>query len=420
VGFGFSLVLYWTEDRFEQLPVPGWALPAMRGLLVGLLGIWLPQLFGSGYLTTEHAPHGELTLGGALILSLLKIVATSATLGSGGSGGVFAPLLFMGAAFGCAFGRAFSSLTGLTATPGPYAVVGMAAMFAAAAHAPLTAMLVVFEMTRDYGLILPLMLATVIATLISQHLGQDSIYTLKLKRHGLHLPAPAGDLLQQVTVGEVMSFDCEAVPAEWPVEKLEEMILRAHHHSFPLGDAARNLVGVLTISNLEGTLAHSNGAIATLKVGDIATSTLIVAFPDEPVPEALWRMSARDLGRLAVVSRQDQRKLLGLLRRQDIIATYREAAVRRAHSRAFLRSQGFPGQDQARFVEWRVRPGSRADGATLAELHLLENCLLIAVYRGTKMLVPRGSLRLQAADWAVAVDNGGSTKRLQRVLGDNR
>ena len=416
LGFGFSRVLYWAEDRFESLNLPGWALPAIGGLAVGMLGIWWPELFGSGYPAIERALHGELLLSSAIALALLKVVATSATLGSGGSGGVFAPSLFMGATFGCAFGLVLSAFNP-TIVAGPYAVVAMAATFAAAAHAPLTAMIMVFEMTRDYGLILPLMLATVLATLISQHLGKESIYTLKLKRRGVQLLSTgAEDVLLNVTVGEVMSVDCECIPADWSLSRLEEEFLRTHHHGFPVVDSEGRLVGVVAISDLERKAAESNGASPDLKVRDIATPNPHVAFPDEPVSQALWRMSARDLGRLPVVARHDRGRLLGLLRRQDVMRAYNEATVRRARSRALLRTSGIQPEGQAHFIEGRVRPGSGADGANLAELQLPQEIVVVAVYRGPETLIPRGSLRLQAGDWIVALNKGQAADHLRRLL----
>ncbi|MFN2166373.1 MAG: chloride channel protein, partial [Anaerolineae bacterium] len=185
----FVRVLYWFEDRFDDWRFPDYLKPAIGGLLTGIVGLWFPQVLGAGLeFIGESISGGEVAVGLLLALAAMKILATSFTLGSGNSGGVFAPALFIGAMLGGAFGQgAHSLLPGLTAEPGAYALVGMAALFAAAAHAPITAILIVFEMSGDYRLILPLMFATVISTLLSEYLHPDSIYTLKLTRRGIRL-----------------------------------------------------------------------------------------------------------------------------------------------------------------------------------------------------------------------------------------
>jgi CIC family chloride channel protein len=190
----FVMFLYAFEGAWERLAMPDLAKPVLGGLLLGLLG-WVsfqadavPRIFGVGYPSVEAALVGELALPVLLALGLLKLVATSLTLGSGGSGGVFAPSLFMGAMLGGAFGMLVDAVApAWTGPPGAYALVGMAAVFGGAAHAPVTAILILFEMTGDYAIILPLMLATVVSTLVTCALSPESIYSLKLVRRGVDL-----------------------------------------------------------------------------------------------------------------------------------------------------------------------------------------------------------------------------------------
>ncbi|HIC88521.1 MAG TPA: chloride channel protein, partial [Anaerolineae bacterium] len=171
----FVIVLYWFEDVFDDWEFPDWLKPAVGGLLLGALALWMPDVLGAGFPPIEKALDGQLLI--PLLLSLLvaKLFGTSLTLGSGNSGGVFAPALFMGAMLGGAFGTLIHGWQpAITAPPGAYALVGMASVFAGAAHAPITAVLIVFEMSGDYRLILPLMTATVISTLLSEQLKRDS------------------------------------------------------------------------------------------------------------------------------------------------------------------------------------------------------------------------------------------------------
>ena len=201
-GVIFVRSLYWTEDLFDAWKgVREWVKPGIGGVLLGVLALayplamdtlrWgvTPQVYNVGYEIIESALSSHLALGVAAALLVLKLIATILTLGSGGSGGVFAPSLFMGAMLGAAFQLALIRIfPALLAPAGAYALVGMAAVFAAGAHAPITAVLILFELTGDYRIILPLMLTVVVATTLAQRmLGGESIYTLKLTRRGVRL-----------------------------------------------------------------------------------------------------------------------------------------------------------------------------------------------------------------------------------------
>lgn len=193
VGIAFIRVLYGMEDAADRVwRGPPWLRPACGGVLLGLVLLVLPEMYGVGYPVLEGAIHGRYVVGALLAFLVGKIVATSLTMAIGGSGGVFAPSLFIGAMLGTAFGvGAHDLLPGATAGAGAYGLVGMAAVFAAAARAPITAILIVFELTGDYSIILPLMLAVVVATGLSKVVSDDTIYTLKLRRRGIDIDRPS-------------------------------------------------------------------------------------------------------------------------------------------------------------------------------------------------------------------------------------
>ncbi len=334
----FTRFLYWVEDIFDGLPFTGALKPALGGLLLGLLGFFtlgdetVPRLFGVGYDTISLSLVGQLSLRVALTLLALKLLATVLTLGSGGSGGIFAPSLFMGAMLGEAFGQGMNLLfPTLTAPSGAYALVGMAAFFSGTAHAPVTAILILFEMTGDYRIILPLMLATVISTVIARLISRDSIYTLKLTRRGIHLQQGQDiDVMQGITVGEAMTTEFDAVPADMLLSDLARSFATTHHHGFPVIDNQGDLVGIVTLQDLEDTLAKATPD--KLRVMDIATTdNLLVAYPHEPMWVALKRLGGRDIGRLPVVAEEGSRRLIGAVRRSDIIRAYNDAIVRKAH-----------------------------------------------------------------------------------------
>jgi CIC family chloride channel protein len=197
LGITFVRVLYAGEDLADRLwRWPEWLRPAGGGVLLGLLLLAVPEMYGVGYPVLENAVSGHYAAAFLVGLMAAKVIATTLTLSIGGSGGVFAPSLFMGAMLGSAYGSGVHSLLpGLSSPAGAYGLVGMAAVFAAAARAPITAVLIVFELTGDYSIILPLMLATVLATGVAHLLaGEETIYTLKLRRRGIDIsaaPAPA-------------------------------------------------------------------------------------------------------------------------------------------------------------------------------------------------------------------------------------
>ena len=210
----FIKLLYWSEDRFEELPFPPLVLmPVVGGLAVGALGLIDRGVLGLGEGTMDEALNEQTAARAMALLFVLKVAATSITIGSGGSGGVFRPSLFMGAMLGGAFGSIVHGVApDVTATSGAYATVGMAAMFAGSARAPITAVLILFELTRDYGIMLPLMTAVAASTVVSQLLSPGTIYTIKLQRRGVHIDEEQEPLniMQQLRVADAMAPMMEA------------------------------------------------------------------------------------------------------------------------------------------------------------------------------------------------------------------
>lgn len=358
-----------------------------------------PRVFGVGYDSIGQALFSELTIQVTLALLFIKLFATILTLGSGGSGGVFAPSLFMGAMLGEAFGQVVHQLfPSITAPSGAYALVGMAAVFSGAAHAPVTAILIMFEMTGDYRIILPLMLATVVGTLISRVISAESIYTLKLSRRGIHLEQGQDiDVMQGVSVGETMTTDVDLVPLSMSLEDLADEFARTHHHGFPVVDDADELAGIVSIQDLERAL--STGPIDGKTVADIATTEkVLVAYPHEPMWVALRRLGTRDVSRLPVVEQEGSRQLVGVVRRRDIIYAYNHAIIKRAHHQHRTEALRLGKLGGASFIHVEIPPESPVVGRQVSEIHLPETCLIISVQRGRKLQVVRGDTVLQGGD----------------------
>ena len=305
----------------------------------------------------------------------------------------------MGAMLGGAFGQIVHQFfPDITAPSGAYALVGMAAVFSGAAHAPVTAILILFEMTGDYRIILPLMLATVMATLVARIFSAESIYTLKLSRRGIHLQQGQDiDVMQGVTVGEAMTTNVDVAPSNMSLEELADEFARTHHHGFPVVDDRGNLVGVVSIQDLER--AMSAGQTQEKSVLDIATTEgLLVAYPFEPMWMALRRLGTRDVGRLPVVEGEGARRLVGVVRRVDIVRAYNNAIVRRAHHQHRAELLRLDKLDRASFIDVRISPQSPVVGKRLSELDLPDDCLVVSVRRGRKLHVAHGYTVLEGGD----------------------
>jgi CIC family chloride channel protein len=406
VAVAFVWTLYRCEDLFDAWRFPDYVKPVMGGVLIGVAGFYFPQVFGVGYPAIEDALLGKMLLGTMGLLVLVKVLATSLTIGSGGSGGVFAPSLFVGAMLGGTFGTVVHQmLPGITAAPGAYALVGMAAVFAGAAHAPITAIIILFEMTNDYRIILPLMLATVISTLLSQRLNRESIYTLKLSRRGVRLEHGRDmDVMGTVRVDEVMVRQPATVPVGLPVARLAGEFIRTGRHGFAVLNEDGSLYGMVSLEDYRRVIDGGGQALADrLLVRDIATCDVVSVFPDESVGTALRRMAPRDLSRLPVVARETPRRLLGVVRRNDIVRAYEVGAVRREEARQHAeRTRAVPAT-RARFVDVTLSPDSCMVGKTVAELGLPRAAVLVSIQRDREWVIPHGDTRVQAGDIVTAL-----------------
>jgi CIC family chloride channel protein len=401
----FSRSLYASEDLFEKLHLPEYIKPALGGALLGVIGILtfkaggVPRIFGVGYESITESLSNNFTIQITFSLLLLKMLATLLTLGSGGSGGVFAPSLFMGAMLGATFGQIVNLLfPGITAPAGAYALVGMAAFFGGAAHAPVTAILILFEMTGDYQIILPLMFATVVSTIVSRILSKESIYTLKLSRRGVHLEQGQDiDVMQGVQVREIITTDIDFVPPGLPVSSLADVFAQTHHHGLPVCNADGSLVGVVTIQDLEKALDEPD--LENRVVIDIATKDdLLVAYPDESVWEALRRLSIRDIGRLPVLESIDSNQLVGIIRRSDIVRAYKIAIINRSHHQYQADILKLGKLDDATFMHLVIPDNAVVSGKRVKEIILPEECLIVSVQRGKKQHVVHGNTIIQSGD----------------------
>jgi CIC family chloride channel protein len=338
-AIGFLRFFFKWEDVFERWKFPAYLKPVAGGVAIGLIGFFYPDIFGIGYGPhygvdgtfmkiggVDNALTGGLGLGMLLILFLLKIMATSTTLGSGGSGGIFAPSLFIGAMLGGTFGEILHFLFPWISS-GSYAVAGMGAFFAVVVRGPITAVMLPFEMTGEYQILLPLLCAIVVGSSVARRFEQNSIYTLRLKRQGIEVrPLEERDVMRTITVEEAMTKGFPTVSPEMPIRELFLKLEESGHHGFPIVDDKGQFQGVVTFDDVHS--ATSRGSIEGLTVSDIATKHPLVVYPDQSIHDALRQMGGKEVGRIPVVARDNPSKLLGVLRRHDIIRAYRKGLKR--------------------------------------------------------------------------------------------
>jgi chloride channel protein, CIC family len=326
-GWIFIKLLYKSEDVFDAWKIPVYVKPAVGGLILGAIGLYFPQIFGVGYTSIESTLNGNLAPLLTLALIGLKIAATSLTLGSGGSGGVFAPSLFIGAMLGSSFGSLIHIVfPALPVSTGAYALVGMGAVFAGAAQAPISAILILFEMTGDYKILLPLMITCVISTLVVKKFSRDSIYTLKLSRRGINiLKTGKNDLMDKIPVSEAMFRKIITVNETTQVKDAGLMIKNTTHRGFPVLDQAGRLTGIITYSDINQALNSKRGDVP---VSEIMTRDLVCCYPEETLKIALEKLGERNIGRIPVVEQNDLSHLLGLITRKNIIDAYNKELLK--------------------------------------------------------------------------------------------
>lgn len=319
----FTRSLFLFEDISDNAKVPDVFKPAIGGLILGTLALFLPQIYADGYETTHSALAGELGMSFMVILVFAKILATNLTLGTGNSGGIFAPSLFMGAMTGGWFGGLVHNwLPNQTAPSGAYALVGMAAVVAGTTHAPITAILIVFEMTGDYRIILPVMVACVFGTLVANKILPESIYTLKLARRGINLKrGKDADILRTEKVFHVMRRDYVTIPPNMPLRQIMRLMEETNQSDFPIVDHENRFLGMVTFNDLKITLSRQY--LTDLVVAqDLSHTEYPHLHESDPIEEAFQKLGVRDLGSLAVLGEEGSEKVTGVLLKSDLVGYY--------------------------------------------------------------------------------------------------
>jgi CIC family chloride channel protein len=317
----FAKLLLGMRARFLRFPQSTvWFQPVAGGLLVGVMGLFVPQVLGVGYGYVGDALNGKMAFQLMLLLVVLKLFAVTVSYASGNAGGIFGPALFIGAMLGCSVGTvAHHFFPGYTAMPGAYALVGMGAAFAGIVRAPMTSVLIIFEMTQDYAVIVPLMIANLVSLFIASRLQREPIYEALAIQDGIHLPsAGTRQRYGQRQVVTVMHKGSESLPAEMSVREALERVRSSGLRDWLVADQ-RGVIGVVGVSKLEQEMAEG----ADKKLSDLVNPMDFPhVHPDHGLDLALERMGANQLEILPVVNRGDVHKLEGVVALRDVLDSY--------------------------------------------------------------------------------------------------
>ncbi|MGC8492863.1 MAG: chloride channel protein [Syntrophobacteraceae bacterium] len=333
VSAGFVRLMQVSHSFFHhKVKIPTVYKPALGGLLVGIMGVWLPQVLGFAHGPYLAAINGKFSLGLLFILLAAKIVATALTLGSGGCGGVLCPSLFMGAALGSGLGMIFHDfLPHMIPQAGGYGIVGMGAVLGAVVQAPMAAIVMIFEMINDYTVILPMMTACILAAVIQKSILKGSIYTLNLSGRGIDIHAGREmGVLSNVRVRDVMEPVFVAVPSSASYDVVLQKCLNNGGNCLYVLDEKESLAGVVSFADLKEYM-QGESEDNSLRAADISNSHFVFVTPDESLASSLNKFNSCDLEQLPVIDPDAGKngKIRGVITRGQLLKAYREEMLKR-------------------------------------------------------------------------------------------
>jgi len=403
VGVAFIRILYGTEDIADRLwRGPEWLRPAAGGIVLGLMLFALPELYGVGYPPLGKAITGQYAVWFLLVLLVGKLAATSTTIAIGGSGGVFAPSLFMGAMLGSAFGAVAGHVAPFpTAAAGAYGIVGMGAVFGAAARAPITAVTIIFELTGDYRIILPLLLATALSVGGSSLLSRDTIYTLKLRRRGIELlGGRRTNLMRLLRVSDAMKPLPETLPADLPILEVASRLEKAPGDGLPVVDEEGVYRGIVDAAQVDEAIRDN---VLDATAGDLARASTPLR-TSETLEHALSAL-LRSRSGLPVVD-DEQERVVGWVTQSDLLHAYRnrlEGPQQEVEAAAARAARGSERRGPAvargvRLVDVELADGAELVGHQLDDVPWPRSAVLLGIVRDGERLEAGGGVVLQAGD----------------------
>ena len=327
-------VFYEVRDRFEAWKINTHIKPIIGAFIIGTIGIFFPQVMGDGYHYIKEVLAGDSVLWVMALLIFLKIFATAVTLGAGGSGGVFAPALFIGAVIGGAYGAVVHHLfPTTTASSGAYAAVGLGAFLAATTHAPLTAIFLLFEMTGDYLIIIPIMLTSIIGTVVAAKLNPDSIDTVDFTREGIDIhEGRETAVMKSIKVGRIITEDVDLISENANADQLLQMFSMAKDSFyFPVIDDTGKMTGVVSLQDVK-TVLHDEELRRNATVGSVCARNMVFLTPDDNLYTAMTLFDRRGFEEIPVVESAEEKWVVGMLKRRDVIAAYNQEVLKKGIS----------------------------------------------------------------------------------------
>ncbi|MCP4676571.1 MAG: CBS domain-containing protein [Deltaproteobacteria bacterium] len=427
VALLFTRGICLIEDLWEKMPTPEWLNAVLGGAMIGGIAIYFPHVLGVGYETIDIPLQGKGTVGLLLALVFVKIFATGTTLGSGGSGGVFAPSLFVGACLGGAFGMIVGQLfPDHTAHPGAYALVGMGALVAGTTHAPITAIIMLFELTGDYAIILPLMLSCIISVVLASKVMPASIYTIKLLRRGERLRSSSeAELMRATKVRRILRPFPETMGPETP---MKEVIRRALSgtlaHQYVVNEESK-LLGVITLHHLKTLFMEQDLDENLLVAADVMRSPVVSVRLDDTLDVAMSHITRLDTEMLPVVNRKDH--ITGCVTRHDMVVFFEHEILMDKNLGLKFIPKDSP--DDADFVE--VPEGHVVEsiavtrflnGQTLRQLDLRATAGLnvLGIRRNTpegiERLAPDPGRPLREGEWLITVGERAAVASFKKAI----
>ncbi len=378
IAFLFIKLLYLFEDFFDnRMKIPEYWNPAIGGLGIGAIGLIFPQVMGVGYDSINDALYGNMIWYVAFILIFVKIIATSVTLGSGGSGGIFAPSLFMGAMLGYFFGSLVHNIfPDITATPGAYALVAMTGLVAGTTRAPITAIIIVFELTNDYRIVLPLMITGIISTIISSKLSRESIYTLKLVLRNIGIKEGfETNLMESIFVKNVYRKDFDTIDITDNFSEVVNHVIQGREADFPVANTQGTVLGMISIYDIKDYLFEKESLENVLIAGDIINPRFEPVIFDENSQNALDKMQKYGFEGLPVVDSMSSKKIVGMIWRKDILDAYQKETERREITASLASSINMKDETtQVHFMEGysisEIIPPKSFRGKSIKELNI--------------------------------------------------
>jgi len=427
VAAAFIRAVFWQNRLWH-----GWALPApiktaLAGAIVGGVGVYFPEIWGAGRETMNEVLNtggGEFTIQLLVGLVLAKIMMTSLSMGGGFMGGIFAPSLFVGAMLGGAYGRlinrAFPTLD--IGDPAAYAIAGMAAMMAGVVRAPITAILLPFELTNNYQLILPIMLATVVTVFMTERLERDGIYTKALRMAGVNIQQGRDvDVMQSVMVREVMRTPPPIIKPQATLIEIRDALRQHQSKALCVVKDRHNkqtLLGIVTLSDLQTAYETARAAAAKLELvaEDICSHDVVTVTPNEPVLIAIQRMGQHGFGHIPVVSAEDDDVLLGLLTRDDVMRSYNIAMTRKWETQFDQNQIRLKNLVDEEIIAIEVPSNAHIAGKPLKEIHLPKGVIVVSIRRHGKVIHPGGDTTIKSGDKLTVVVPPEHKNRAEAII----